>query len=218
MEEIKLKQIYDELKATYRSIDIRVILGKSKIKPNGKWTCVFLKIRLTREHPLDLKNLQKELGDIDRESFKVLLDCREVKDFENIIDELQNGSLALKGINAVLQATDYKNISSNRVAKTQMYTTTSQREGFVHFGIFTIMTKSIAAVLESDLGLTENDYGGRLERIKKQLEIDIVQDGNLNNSVILFPVYCKRNRFFLSDRGKAAARFEIHRVQCGSIT
>jgi hypothetical protein len=99
---------------------------------------------LTREHQLNLKNLQKELGDIDRESFKVLLECREVKDFENLIDELQNGFLALKGINAVLQGTDFKNISNNRVAKTQMYTTTSQREGFVHFGIFTSMTKSIA--------------------------------------------------------------------------
>jgi hypothetical protein len=216
MEEIILNQTYDELKATYRSIDIRVILGKSKIKPNGKWTCVFLKIRLTREHPLDLKNSQKELGDIDRESFKALLDCREVKDFENLINELQNGSLTLKGINAVLQGSDYKNILNNIVAETKMYTTTTQREGFVHFGMFTSMTKSIVGVLESDLGLTENDYGGRLERIKKQLEIDIVQDGNNNNSVILFPVYCKRNRLFLSDRGKAAARFEMHRVLVNS--
>jgi hypothetical protein len=80
----------------------------------------------------------------------------------------------------------------------------------------TILNFSVGAVLESDLGLTENDYGGRLERIKKQLEIDIVQDGNVNNSVILFPVYCKRNRFFLSDRGKAAARFEMHPVLANS--
>ena len=72
----RLKDIVPILKDSYRGVDIRAVLAKSKSE--NRWYYTVLKIRLTQDTAIKIQEIhdkkENELGSIDYDDFKVVFD------------------------------------------------------------------------------------------------------------------------------------------------
>jgi hypothetical protein len=110
-----LNEIIPLLKDSYRGIDVRGVLAKSRSE--DRWYYVFLKIRLTKDDPTILQEIyhkkHEQLGSINHDDFKVVFDSRDIQQIETFLNEIQNGPIILNGIVAWPIGTESQNIFEN---------------------------------------------------------------------------------------------------------
>jgi hypothetical protein len=141
---------------TYRSIDIRAVLAKSKAE--SIWYSVVLKVRLTKDSRTELKQTQEtkqsKLGTLKREKFRVVFENKDVQQLEFVLSEIKNGCVTLNGDRTKLVGADFQNIFQKDIVNDQLYTTTNQRSGNTHKMVFTAMPESFTRnILQVSLGL-----------------------------------------------------------------
>lgn len=88
---------------TFLSFEIRAIL----ISENNKWVCIFLKIKLTYLTINAIKsNLTKKRILIkDNDKVKIIVDAYDISKYHQMIDDINNNSLKLNGLNCIIKAT-----------------------------------------------------------------------------------------------------------------
>jgi hypothetical protein len=120
----RLKDIVPILKDSYRGVDIRAVLAKSKSE--NRWYYTVLKIRLTQDTAIKIQEIhdkkENELGSIDYDDFKVVSDSIDIQQLDTFLNGIQNGSIKLNRIIARPRGTEFQNIFDNLlVVRNGMY-------------------------------------------------------------------------------------------------
>ena|GEM_PF-1618767 len=207
-----IDQILPILRSTYRSIDIRAILLKPKEKPDSdQWVCVFLKIRLTKETQLELEETHSTVGSLERKYCKVILASKNIQELDALVNEIKNGHITLQGTLSNISGTDWRQILTKTIVRSEMYTTSEERGGYLHGILFISMYGGSIYSVISSLGLSENDFGMKFDLISSRLDARDVFT-NSNNIVIIFPIYCRQRIPSQNEIGKILAKYEIHEL------
>jgi predicted nucleotide-binding protein len=215
LSELKLNEILPIVKGTFKTFDLRAIIAKSKDSPNNDWVCVFLKIRLTKDDRETVQSIHKNkmdnLGAIDQDYFKVIYDVKNIDEFDAFLGEIEKGYATIDTRKVNLPGTYWKTIRYKEVIRSNRYSTIEEREGYVHGVIVSYMDYSVAGML-SKIGLDKSDYGVKLDDIHAWLDTDNINDGNPNNIIIIFPIYCREISISQAELEKGLAKFEIHNL------
>lgn len=93
-----LKMVLPVLKGTYKSIDIRAVLAKSK--RDKLWYCIILKVHLTNQDVNTTKEKQKK-GQVCRTNnnlLKVVFGCKRIDQIESFLKDIQKGKIKVNRI------------------------------------------------------------------------------------------------------------------------
>lgn len=209
-----LKDLIPVLRDTYRSIDIRAVLAKSKAE--SIWYSVVLKVLLTKDSRTELKQTQEtkqsKLGTIKREKFRVVFENKDVQQLESVLSEIKNGCLTLNGDRTKLVGADFQNIFQKDIVNDQLYTTPDQRSGNTHKMVFTAMPENPESFTRNILQVTEEEQGIKFSEIYSWLDATPASLVNPNNVLLIFPIYCKRLTLTSDEKGKFLTKYSIHRL------
>jgi hypothetical protein len=125
----------------------------------------------------------------------------------DFMHQLRGGYIFIKGIKSKPNGNLREQFSNVLATKGARYSTNEGMSGYPHYLIiFTQRDPSIATYLERDLGITNINY----DRLAALLDTHNLNDGNANNVVIIFPLYCKKVKF--CDRtSRLIANYDIHK-------
>ncbi|MDP9289833.1 MAG: hypothetical protein M3P08_16770 [Thermoproteota archaeon] len=186
-----IKDLIPVLADSYRSIDIRAVLAKSKAE--SVWYSIVLKVLLTKDSKTELKQSQEikqsKLGPITSEKFKVVFQNTDVQYLDAILSEIKNGWVILNGVRTKLAGADFQEIFQKEIGNDQLYTTSGQRCGYIHKMVFTTMPENPESFTRHILQVTEEEQGTRLSEIHSWLDATPDSLRNPNNVLLIFPVY-----------------------------
>jgi predicted nucleotide-binding protein len=223
MENLTIQNILRLVGNTYNSIDIRAILARPKSESNAEWTCVFLKVRLTNEDRAKLKKIhlaKKNIEKINKPFFRVDLVDIDIKEIDSILAQLTSGYITIgemEGYSTNLPNTRWKDILSQTASKSNMYSTDEERAGNIHLLISSTMELSIAGQIRK-LGLTEDQIGLQISQLHQWCDTTNLDDGNINNIILLFPIYCRQSTIMKSQPNNVIAKYEIHNLLINGCT
>lgn len=99
----------------YESFGVKSII----IQKGNEWVVAVAIIQLTRRKVDDLSNeyrfLEEKLGKIDSDNFKITLQARPIKEFSNVVKELQTGYLKIGEILAKLLVKNSQVVANQRI-------------------------------------------------------------------------------------------------------
>src|SRR5215831_1770968 len=183
-----LKELIEALMDTYRSIDIRAILARTKAK--AEWHSIVVKIRLTKDSTTKLKEYhdskEKKLGTIRHDKFKLVLESREISCLNNILSELQNGVITLDGDQTKLIGNDFRHIFDKQIVNSSSYVSANEECGYLHKMAFTSMPQNPESFTRQTLGISEEDQGIVFSEIHSWLDANPDSLTNLNNVLLIF--------------------------------
>lgn len=209
---LNINQIMSLVGKTYRRIDIRAILARPLKEPDVEWTCIFLKVRMTKESQNELDGNQHNdmrLGNINKPFFRIEFTNSSIECLDSILKDIASGHITFGSVDANLPSTRCKDILSNSSSVSDMYTTDDEKAGYIHLLIFTTMELSIAGQIQK-LGLTPDQIGIKISELHTWFNTSVLDDGQINNVVLLFPVYCRHITLPRSERNNTIAKYEIH--------
>jgi hypothetical protein len=203
-----LSMVLNALRASYKSIDIRAVLGKSN--KEDVWYCIFLNVLLTNKDTNEIKKKQNErsICNIDGDRFKVVFDCREIDQIDFLLNEIKQGMIKVSGILVKPIGSGFETIHDNEIVRKEVRTAEDAHEYSYKLVYHTSMPDNPITTIRN-LGITEDEMGLKLEEISYCLNIDSLN--NANNIIIILPIYCKKLLLRPEDEGKYLARFQIHR-------
>lgn len=110
-----LSMVLNALKASYKSIDIRAVLGKSNKEES--WYCIVLNVLLTNKDTNEIKKKQNErkICHIDGEHFKVVFDCRKIDQLDFLLNEIKQGMIKVSGILVKPIGSGFETIHDNEI-------------------------------------------------------------------------------------------------------
>ncbi len=166
---------------------------KSMIALKGnEWTNVVTIIYLTRRKVDDLNNeyrfLEKKLGKIDCDNFKIIFQARPIQEFRTVITELQDGHLKIGDIQTKLLAKDPQGIIDRRIG---YFASIVQSGEYAEYNFYTVieamddnplMILSNSQISASSLGLRDFD-----ELARSWLGLESFQSST--NICIIIPIY-----------------------------
>jgi hypothetical protein len=212
--ELSLKEVVHVLQNTYRGIDIRAAIGRQKGK--DEWTCIFLKIRATIDTRSVIESIfEKKLAELaiqQKENFRFLAEYRTITELESIINEMKTGKITINEVSSVITSQQAEHLSDLKIQKYPSYLTDTEinSSGYNHWFVFGSNKNSISPYQTIvNLGLTEDDLGIKFSLICQWFDVSFL-NGNVNNFVLLFPVYVKRYKIE-SLEGETIAKYSIHK-------
>lgn len=185
---MKLREAIPLAEKLFESFGIKSMIT---LKSN-EWTNVVTIINLTRRNVVDLNNeycfLEKKLGKIDYDTFKIIFQARPIQEFRSVVTELQNGHLKIGDMQTKLLAKDPQGIidqgigrsgsivRSGEYAEYNFYTVTKTMDGNP------IVILSDSQIYAPSLGLRDFD-----ELARSWLGMESFQDSP--NIYIIIPIY-----------------------------
>jgi hypothetical protein len=166
---------------------------------------------MTKETQTELDSIQaakKQLGEINKSFFRVDFMNTSIQGIQSILNEITSGDIKIEEIQAKLPDDRWKNILSATASKSSSYSTSDEDEGNPQLIIFTTMERSIAAQIQK-LGLKDK-IGIHISQLHSWLDTATLDDGQINNIVILFPIYCRPVNVPMSERNNIISKYEIH--------
>jgi hypothetical protein len=168
----------------------------------------------------ELKKIQlakKDLGIINKPFFRVDIIDADIDDFDSILRQITSGYITIRKIRSKLPSTGWKSILSQFASRSTYYTTDEEGAGNVHLLIFSSMELSIAGQIQK-LGLTQDEIGIEISQLHQRLDTSNLDDGNINNLVLLFPIYCRHSAIMKSEPNNLIAKYEIHNLLINECT
>lgn len=212
IDDLNVKQIISLVGNQYKRVDIRAILARPKEETESAWTCVFLKVRMTNENQDELENSQhnsSRLGHINTPFFAIKFMNHGIDELDSILKDIASGYVSFGDTTAKLPSTRSKDILSNTSSVSDMYTIDDEKAGNIHLLIFTTMELSIAGQIQK-LGLTQDHIGIKVSELHTWLNTTVLDDGQINNVVLLLPIYCRQVKLTKNERNDALTNYEIH--------
>lgn len=205
------------LKGTYKSIDMRAVLAKNKSSKNDKkWYYILLKIRLTNQEMSDVQREHKKrmVHNKYKKYFRIMFDCKPIDQIEDVLKEIQKGSVNVNGVLSKPIGYDYDSILSKEITNDSGFSNDEESNGFSNKIVCTPMHDFPMTAIEK-LGIKKDEIDITTTDLEYCLSMTSIS--NSNNIAVLLPVYCKRLPVPLEDRGKYLAIFQIHRVLVRSL-
>ena len=156
------------------------------------------------------ENKRSRLADINKPFFRVELKDTSIENIDYFLKQIASGHIKIGNLNANPPNTNWKNILSNTVSMSDMYTTDSERAGNIHLIVFTTMELSVAGHIQK-LGITKDEMGLQVSELHSWLDTTNRDDGQINNVVLIFPVYCRQTTIPRNERYDKIAKYEIHK-------
>jgi hypothetical protein len=82
-------------------------------------------------------------------------------------------------------------IESTGMTRDELYSTPEEKSGYAQGAFFASMNESLSSLI-TKLGLSENDFRSKVSRLNKWLDIDRNMQADVNNIIIIFPIYCRK--------------------------
>ncbi|MGC1933082.1 MAG: hypothetical protein WA667_29265, partial [Candidatus Nitrosopolaris sp.] len=189
--DLSLKEVVPVLQNTYRGIAIRAAIGRQKDK--DEWTCIFLKIRATSDSKSVIESiLETKLAKLaiqQKQNFRFLAEYRTISELDSIIDEMKTGKITVNEVSSVITSQQTEHLSDLKIQKHRSYLTDTETvsSGYNHWFVFGSHKNSISLYQTIvNLGITEDDL--KFSLLCQWFDISSF-NGNVNNFVLLFPVY-----------------------------
>jgi len=166
---------------------------------------------MTKETETELDSIQtakRQLGEINKSFFKVDFMNTSIQNIQTILNEITSGFIKIGETKAKLPDDRWINILSATASKSSSYNTSEESEGNPHLIIFTTMAQSIAGQIQK-LGLKDK-IGIRISQLHSWLDTATLDDGQINNIVLLFPIYCRPVDVPIGERNNIISKYEIH--------
>lgn len=206
-----LSTVLSILRTTYKSIDIRAMLGRSR--HDNSWYCILLKTRLTHEDITETREKHGKMSvcRIDNDRFKLVFDCRPIDTIDTFLNEIEQGQISIAGILARPIGDGHQTIRNNELINDPGFTEGDEKCGYAHKVAFTGMRSNPATTIQT-LGITNSEIGTQLSDLTYCFNTTSNILNNQNNIIILLPIYCKRVRLLFEERGKYLAKYQMHRA------
>ncbi|MGB8936399.1 MAG: hypothetical protein WCC17_14990 [Candidatus Nitrosopolaris sp.] len=68
------------------------------------------------------------------------------------------------------------------------------------------------------LGFTQDEIGIEISQLHQWLDTSNLDDGNINNLVLLFPIYCRQSAIMKSEPNNLIAKYDIHNLLINECT
>jgi hypothetical protein len=209
-----LKKVIPHLQNTFKSIDIRGVVGKQKV--TGQWKCIFLKIRLTVDNKSKVqemyRNKRKDLAFHNNKKFRLIANCRDIQQLDPTIKEIEKGQITIQRSSSKFLSSKLMHLSDQPVPTNDYnFSTAEEKSGYKHWFVITSYpTGSSTQKIIEDLGLSTDDIPVDNDLIAEWLDIAPEQwEKNFSNFVFVIPIYIKR--IVLSkNENKVFATYEVH--------
>jgi hypothetical protein len=179
-----------------------------------QWHYVILRVRFTNQSQKTLSEIYELKQDSDLPSeanFKIEFESRNIEEITRVIDAIQARQLKINGIPVLPLGTDYQNLYDNdrSLLNDEMYTNSKDRDGYPQKIALAHMNYNPVKFVE-DENINYKNYVGNFSEFNYYLDIE--QDGinNPNNTIIIFPFYCKELPDPLTDT-KHISKIRIHK-------
>jgi hypothetical protein len=213
-----LGSVFAALKPTYQSIDIRALILKSLNEGNRSVSpCLFLKIRLTKEKPEEVKAVHDKLrNDLDRDGLytnasedlplKVKLVGLGIDEAERLLDNIRASRLKLEGVEYKIES-DVDRLSDAEPIWSDSYISSQTYLQYRHLLFWTQRRDFLVTHLEKEINIQDYDFA-----IAGLLDISSLAAVQGNSLLVLFPVYCRSVTLNDKEKGNTLAKYEIQRL------
>jgi hypothetical protein len=205
-----LDALLSALKYTYSSLDIRALLLKKQ--SDIACSCVFLKIRFTKERPSDVKKSHVEATSRFQYSVVVPNSALEIKllalgmpKAAHFLQNVKSGILKVdRSSNSIDSAVSQ--LSTAEATAGNGYLFDESYLLYEHLMIWSERNGFFTTFLKSQIGDTVNEVG-----IAGLLDLPSLQSVQSNTVMIFFPLYCRRLSLQVREKGLNFAKIDIHR-------
>ena len=126
-------KVINALRSTYRSIDIRAAVAKSK--DGSGWKCIFAKMRLTADERSQIEEIhkknKKDLHIKNNANFRLLAECRDIQQLDCTLQEIEAERISIQGRSSRFITPQIKALQNLPVQKYDSFSTYEERAGLL---------------------------------------------------------------------------------------